>query len=466
MNKVAAVSMFKNEEDIAYHTLDHLVSEGVDVIIVADNLSTDNTRQELERAQRQLRCQIVIVEDPDFAYRQDEKMTALTHRARKEFGVEWIIPFDADEIWYADKASLRETLLAQPAGVTEISASVHNHCVTAQDTPDSVPFRSLLHRRPTAEAYVKVAFRYSDGISVHMGNHGVSRPRQHSALFSRFNGKSAVSGLHIRHFHRRSFEQYAQKVQACAEALVAARKGPEVGLHWRKNQELLEVGGLDALRAEWEAKHYSANPQTELVLDPAPFKRRGGRPLCRYDIINALINKYRYTRYLEIGVDQRENFSKIRAPYKDSVDPNGKAVFNMTSDVFFSTERGPYDIVFVDGLHTRAQALRDIDNALRCLAPGGSIVVHDCLPGTERHQLPKPAASAEAWTGDVWKAWVQLRSERDDLSMFVVDTDWGCGVIQRGQQQRVQAPAELSWSIFVQQRNALLNVIDPQDFLL
>ena len=41
------------------------------------------------------------------------------------------------------------------------------------------------------------------------------------------------------------------------------------------------------------------------------------------------------------------------------------------------------------------------------------------------------------WTGDCWKAWVLIRSERDDINMFVVDTDYGCGVIKYGNQEKL-----------------------------
>ena len=36
------------------------------------------------------------------------------------------------------------------------------------------------------------------------------------------------------------------------------------------------------------------------------------------------------------------------------------------------------------------------------------------------------------WTGDVWKAIAELRVERIDLDIKVVNTDYGCGIIRRG----------------------------------
>ena len=48
--KVYAISMMRDEADVARHVCLHLAEELVDGIIVADNLSTDCTRAELEAA--------------------------------------------------------------------------------------------------------------------------------------------------------------------------------------------------------------------------------------------------------------------------------------------------------------------------------------------------------------------------------------------------------------------------------
>ena len=52
----------------------------------------------------------------------------------------------------------------------------------------------------------------------------------------------------------------------------------------------------------------------------------------------------------------------------------------MTSDEFFKKNRQNFDIIFLDGLHTYEQTIKDIDNGLRFLNTSGVILVHDCLP--------------------------------------------------------------------------------------
>jgi hypothetical protein len=186
----------------------------------------------------------------------------------------------------------------------------------------------------------------------------------------------------------------------------------------------------------------------------------------RFEIIQHLIHKHKYGSYLEIGVRDRETLSQINLPVVHGVDPNGQGDYAMTSDEFFAGYcKQNYDIVFVDGLHLREQTLKDIDNALLYLNTGGSIVVHDCLPEEEWHQY-RECVPCKPWNGDVWKAWADLRSSRSDLYMYVVDTDWGCGVIQRGSQETIDRPdGGWTWQHFQDNRNKLMNIVSVEDFL-
>lgn len=162
--------------------------------------------------------------------------------------------------------------------------------------------------------------------------------------------------------------------------------------------------------------------------------------MTRSQIINSLIKKYDYKTYLEIGVNTPAqpgyNWKNLVVDLKHGVDPNPKvgATFPVTSDEFFAKHiTMKYDIVFVDGLHVFDQAYRDIINSLKNLNEGGTIVVHDCNPLKEEYQ--RPVHTPGIWLGDVWKAILKLRMEEPNLKIYVVDTDFGCGIIQQGSQQ-------------------------------
>jgi hypothetical protein len=190
--------------------------------------------------------------------------------------------------------------------------------------------------------------------------------------------------------------------------------------------------------------------------------------MTRTDIINAFISKYNLKSYLEIGVQRGVNFNAIHCNDKTGVDPDpiastmteGKTL-TLTSDAFFESNKKHFDIVFIDGLHHADQVEKDIINALAVLNKGGVIVCHDMSPKTKYAQ-EIPIHGGE-WNGDCWKAWVKLRTERKDLEMFVVDTDYGCGVIRKGKQALLEEPV-LEYEYLEEFREEYLNLISIEKF--
>lgn len=189
----------------------------------------------------------------------------------------------------------------------------------------------------------------------------------------------------------------------------------------------------------------------------------------RTNIINAFIEKYGYKTYLEIGVCDGMNLRKTNIEHKVGVDPApipiGELVttHKMTSDEFFIQNKETFDIIFVDGLHHADAVYRDIINSLEILNDGGVIICHDMSPIQEIHQrVPR---ESHIWNGDCWKAFVQLRTERNDLDMFVVDTDWGCGVIRQGTQTKLKLVEDPTFENLEINRKKWLNLVSVGDFI-
>ena len=185
----------------------------------------------------------------------------------------------------------------------------------------------------------------------------------------------------------------------------------------------------------------------------------------RTDIIQSLINKIGAENYLEVGVSAGENFRDIKCKNKVGVDPEPStpATIHTDSDSFFKDNKRIFDVIFIDGLHHADQVYRDINNSLAILNDKGFIVCHDMNPQLEEHQtLPYRGG---IWNGDCWKAYVQLRQERDDLAMCVVDTDYGCGIITKGYQEKLDKIDDLNFNTFSQKRKEWLNLISPEQFL-
>ena len=139
----------------------------------------------------------------------------------------------------------------------------------------------------------------------------------------------------------------------------------------------------------------------------------------RNDIIQYIIDKFAFKKYLEIGVSNGNTFTQITCDYKVSVDPESPypATYAMTSDEYFSLYNEKFDIIFIDGLHEYEQVYRDINNSLDRLNEGGYIVCHDMHPLWEDMQVnPKPGW-VPLWTGDCWRAFVRMKQERLDLDI-------------------------------------------------
>ena len=265
---VVGISRVKNEGDIIRGTLLHTATE-VDLMIVVDNASTDSTADILAELVAQ-QLPLIVMHDPDPAYRQSAKMSALADRAAAECGYAgdtWIVPFDADELWYAPHRRLRDTLprVADPIAVARLT----NHLRTTQDIADPDPFRSMVWAQPEPQGLPKVAFRWEPGAIIHQGNHDVTLP----------SGGARVDALGVRHFPVRSVAQFISKARHGAAAYAAAPELPEdMGRHWREWGRLtdgqLEAGyygtaGPDEAPNGWFYQH----PERWLRRRPAPYRR-------------------------------------------------------------------------------------------------------------------------------------------------------------------------------------------------
>ena len=188
----------------------------------------------------------------------------------------------------------------------------------------------------------------------------------------------------------------------------------------------------------------------------------------RTDIINFYLDRISSPKfYLEIGVSNpANNFDKIRADIKHGVNPPNKIyqyTHTMTSDEFFSINKCKYNVIFIDGLHTFEQSYKDFLNSEKFIKENGVIVMHDCNPTKEDDQLEK--AVDRTWTGTVWKTFVKLRCERDDLEMYVIDCDWGVGIIKKGKQKLFKLNENIfDYEIFDKYRKDALNLINIEDW--
>ena len=205
----------------------------------------------------------------------------------------------------------------------------------------------------------------------------------------------------------------------------------------------------------------------------------------RTTVINFILGrKNGATSYLEIGVrNPADNFDKIKADFKYSVDPGleyseNPADFKLTSNEFFNQLEASeialkvekFDVVFIDGLHDAIQVDSDIRNALRFLKQDGFIILHDCNPPTEWHAREtfeySLSPAGQAWNGSVWKAFTKWR-RNPSVTACCIDTDWGVGVISQSVRLGsglVRVNEYYEYQEFAKHRVEYLNLISFEDF--
>jgi hypothetical protein len=196
----------------------------------------------------------------------------------------------------------------------------------------------------------------------------------------------------------------------------------------------------------------------------------------RWDIINYLIDKHKFVNYLEIGVYDGLCINQIHALHKDGVDPGveldpkyfPEINYPISSDEFFYLIKDcsvKYDIIFIDGLHHSNQVDKDIINSFNHISENGFVILHDCNPPEYNIQvLPRQEG---IWNGDVWKSVVKLRCTNPNISINVIDTDWGIGILSLGNNELYTKDSLnvcLDYFYFDSHREELLNIISVEEF--
>lgn len=255
---VAAVSMVKDEADIIEATVRNMANH-VDFMLIADNGSTDGTREILEELSGEL--PLTVQDDPEPAYLQAFKMSRLASIVGRE-GADWIVPFDADEWWYATNSRIKETLDKVQDGYMTVQAKLYDHISTGIDDKSEInPVKRMKHRRKYSLPLPKVACRYRDDLSIWQGNHQCD--------YGGIVPMALPEILVVRHFPYRSPEQFISKVRNGSEAYKAAgeRLSQDTGAHWRQWGNILDKSGESAVVEIYHKWFFKSDPNRIHFID-------------------------------------------------------------------------------------------------------------------------------------------------------------------------------------------------------
>lgn len=176
-------------------------------------------------------------------------------------------------------------------------------------------------------------------------------------------------------------------------------------------------------------------------------------PFSHYDVIPEVVKFKTAKSYLEIGCADDGCFSKVHADIKVGVDPQRGGTHRMTSDEFFDANTQKFDVIFIDGMHTHQQVMKDFQNAKRHINADGVILFHDVLPDNRYTAWPTKKSRPKrkdvvAWNGDVWRINFDLL-EMPGVDYRMVPNLHGVGVLKFGigQEMRFEGK-DSSWEFF------------------
>lgn len=214
-NGIWAVTMIRNESSTIPAIVEHFLQQGISRVLVVNHLSTDDTIESLAP----FGDFVQIAQYTHEAYEQRAVMT-LASRFATECGASWIIPFDADEIWWPTRGDTIAELL-ESSTADKIPAP-HYDFLPPSNPPAFFTPETFQLRRLQPNPMPKTAFRAHPKAIVLMGNHWVQR--------SGSNG----NGLVIAHYPYRTKEQLRKKAKAGALAIDALGNPKGLGTHWQQ----------------------------------------------------------------------------------------------------------------------------------------------------------------------------------------------------------------------------------------
>jgi hypothetical protein len=253
--RVVGITLVRDEADIVAASIRHQLRVGCESVLVVDNGSTDGTCRILRKLARHGRVRWRSDPGP---YDQSGITTALAREAFRA-GADWVLPFDADEFWWAPHGGLQDVLARTEAAA--LRCPVVNFVQRRDQRRRSRrALRHMTYRPPApaglredvergAIAFVeleyprKVLFRACAAIDVAPGNHDVSGAP----------GPTRRTGdLRCLHAPLRSRETLSEKAARAARVPVDGRS-PGSSWHIRRWDALASEQRLDD---EWAANSY------------------------------------------------------------------------------------------------------------------------------------------------------------------------------------------------------------------
>ncbi len=317
--------------------------------------------------------------------------------------------------------------------------------------------QTLQHNPRAAERYAQNARVYA-----HMGelDKAIEYGRQAVAVEPR----NFVCKTHLATYLRKN-KNYAEAIELMTEAMHMNPFWSEphaqfAAIHYEQGnlpaaidcaRKAVAVEPYDPMRS-YELKAYRVEKMQRRAQDGDPLADIALKYTTTWVRIQSYIDIFYAKTYLEIGVARGDTFLNMEVPFKVGVDPEFRfdtkpfatdAVhfYDESSDTFFEhlpqragtwsemyhNKPFKFDVIFIDGLHTFEQTLRDFENSIAYSHDKTVWIFDDTVPSQhfsaincqEKHDNWKACAGLSqdsAWHGDVFKAIFAIHDSYPEFS--------------------------------------------------
>ncbi|MFA5828056.1 MAG: glycosyltransferase family 2 protein [Candidatus Shapirobacteria bacterium] len=248
--KLIMTLLVRDEEDVIEDNICFHLNNGVDHIVVIDNGSIDGTTDVLDKYSKKGILNYRIVKE--HTYEQDKWVSSMAEEAIDNLGATHLIHCDADEMWFPNNGSLRETI-RDMVGVNYVN--VLNYLPPERDEGEGIAAMNLMVVKPLK--YPKTLLKmYSDKFLLYEYAPKVITTREYRKIgYGNHEIKRGSGGLNeekiirndifIHHFPIRSFEHFKCKVINGGTAYEKnPLNDPNIGWHWKAWYKIYKAGNL------------------------------------------------------------------------------------------------------------------------------------------------------------------------------------------------------------------------------
>ena len=272
--RIFAISMVKNEADIIESFVRYNLNI-VDVMIILDNGSTDDTLKILELLESE-GLPIFILKEENREYDQAQNMNRLLLRAVNEFKADIIVPLDADEFLASSKGGNPRTILEKIGTSTFYKVKWKTYLPNFNENENEkfVPAKITSARDESLEEFYKVILHanlvkeYS--VRLTKGNHDLIYDKKYNSSINQVLN----TDLRIAHFPIRFKEQAMSKISVgWIIILCEITRSKNESWHMEKMfNDLKESGRIEDGAAMNFAKRYALNnDNTNIKLKKDPI---------------------------------------------------------------------------------------------------------------------------------------------------------------------------------------------------